>query len=203
GGTGNVVFSKASVGVSESAVFTIVVKVNSSAAENSGVTNTATAASSTADPNSNNNSDTAINNVITRADLAVTKTASPTPNVFAGNNITYTINLSNNGPSDAQTVTVTDAVPANTTLVSAVGTTGSGWSTHAGGLVVCAKAVVPAAESAVVAIVVKVNSNTANGATITNTATAATTTTDPTSSNDSSTATTTVQTAADLVVTKT
>ena len=32
------------------------------------------------------------------------------PTVFAGNNITYTINFVNNGPSDAQTVTVTDAV---------------------------------------------------------------------------------------------
>src|SRR5436853_126836 len=188
GGTGNVVFSKASVGVSESAVFTIVVKVNSSAAENSGVTNTATAASTTADPNSNNNSDTAINNVITRADLAVTKTASPTPNVFAGSNITYTINLSNNGPSDAQTVTVTDAVPANTSLVSAVVTTGTGWSTNTSGPIVFSKSVVIAGESAVFTIVVKVNSNTASGTVISNTATTATTTTDPNSANNSSTA---------------
>ena len=59
------------------------------------------------------------------ADLAVTKTDSPDP-VFAGNNITYTINFVNNGPSDAQTVRSPIAVPANTTFVSAVVTTGSG-----------------------------------------------------------------------------
>src|SRR5581483_2309283 len=134
-----------------------------------------------------------------------------------GNNITYTINFSNNGPSDAQTVTVTNPITANTTFVSAVVTTGSGWTTTAppvGGSapgktqpkasnVVFSKGTVATGETAVFTIVLKVNSNTTSGTVISNTATAATTTTDPTAGNSSATATTTVQTQADLALTKT
>ena len=126
----------------------------------------------------------------------------------AGANLTYTINFVNNGPSDAAAVTVTDAVPANTTFVSATVTTGSGWSTSAPavggtGNVVFSKAIVASGETAVFTIVVHVNANTASGATITNSATAASTTGDPTPANNTGTATTTVQTQADLAVTKT
>ena len=56
--------------------------------------------------------------VIQSADLAVTTTDSPDPAV-AGGDITYTITLSNAGPDDAQNVTLTDVIPANTTFVSA------------------------------------------------------------------------------------
>jgi uncharacterized repeat protein (TIGR01451 family) len=207
GGTGNVVFSKATVPNGETAVFTIVVKVNASTANGTTITNTATAASTTSDPTPGNNSDTATTTVNTQADLAVTKSDSPDP-VIAGANITYTINFVNNGPSDAQTVTVTDAVPANTTFVSATVTTGTGWGTTAPavggtGNVVFSKATVAAAETAVFTIIVKVNSNTADGTVISNSATAATTTTDPTSGNNTGTATTTVQARADLSITKT
>src|SRR4029079_8412368 len=132
---------------------------------------------------------------------------SPDP-VTAGNNLTYTINFKNNGPSDAQTVTVTDAVPANATFVSAVVSTGSGWSTSSPavggtGNVVFSKATVAAGEAATFTIVVKVASGTPSGATITNSATAASVTTDPTPANNTGTATTTVQTSADIAVTKT
>ncbi len=207
GGTGNVVFSKSTVSAGETAVFTMVVKVNTSAANGATITNSATAASATSDPTPGNNTGTATTTVQTMADLAVTKTDSPDP-VIAGNNITYTINFTNNGPSDAQTVTVTDAVPANTTFVSATVTTGSGWSTSAPavggtGNVVFSKGAVSAGETAVFTVVVKVNSTTADGATITNTATAASATTDPTPGNNSATATTTVQMMADIAVVKT
>src|SRR5262249_19700435 len=152
------------------------------------ISNSATAASTTNDPDSSNNTATATTTVQTQADIAVTKSDSPDP-VIAGNNITYTINFVNNGPSDAQTVTVTYAVPANTTFVSATVTTGTGWSTSAPavggtGNVVFSKATVAASETAVFTIVVKVNSNTADGATISNSVTAATTTTDTNSGNN-------------------
>src|SRR5262249_35356117 len=127
---GSVTFSKATVAAGETAVFTIVVKVGSGVAQGTVITNTATAATATTDPNSANNSATATTDVIVRADLAVTKSDSPDP-VIAGNNLTYTINYINNGPSDAQTVTVTDAVPANATFVSASVAVGAGWSTSA------------------------------------------------------------------------
>ena len=121
GGTGNIVFTKALVAASETATFTIVVKVNANVVSGTTITNTATAATSSLDTNSVNNAATATTSTATSADLEmVSKTDTPDP-VTAGNNITYTINFRNNGPSDAQTVTVTDAVPVNTTFVSAGG----------------------------------------------------------------------------------
>lgn len=50
------------------------------------------------------------------ADLAISKTG-PTQAV-AGGSVTYTMTLTNNGPDDAQTVVVKDAVPAHTAFVS-------------------------------------------------------------------------------------
>jgi uncharacterized repeat protein (TIGR01451 family) len=206
GGTGNVMFSKASVGTTETATFQIVVKVNSSAADGSTITNTATAASATTDSTPGNNSATATTTVQTQADVSVTKSDSPDP-VIPGNNITYAINFTNSGPSNAQSVTVTDAVPVNTTFASASVTVGSGWSTIAPavggtGNVVFSKATVAVGETATIQIVVNVNANTPNNTTITNTVTAATNTTDPVPGNNSATATTTAVSEADLAVTK-
>ncbi|MFL6275770.1 MAG: HYR domain-containing protein, partial [Blastocatellia bacterium] len=204
---GPIVFSKATVAAGETAVFTIVVKVNSNTANGATITNSATAATTTTDPTPGNNTGTATTTVQTQADLAVTKSDSPDP-VFAGSNLTYTINFSNAGPSDAQTVTITDAVPANTTFVSAVVTTGSGWTIPSPpavggtGTVTFTKATVAAGETAVFTMVVKVDAATPNNSTITNTATAATVTTDSNSGNNSATATTTVIAQADLAVTK-
>ncbi len=199
GGTGNVVFSKASVANGETAVFQIVVKVDTGTANGATITNTATAASDTPDPNGANNTATATTTVVAQADLAVTKSDSPDP-VAAGQNITYTINFVNNGAGNATNVTVTDAVPANTTFVSASVVTGTGWSVSAPsvggtGNVVFSKASTANGETAVFQIVVNVNSATAGGTIISNTVTAASSTPDPNSANNTATATTTVNTA--------
>ena len=53
------------------------------------------------------------------ADLAVGKTAAAT--VYATSNLTYHISVTNLGPSSAGSVTVTDALPAGVTFVSASG----------------------------------------------------------------------------------
>ena len=50
----------------------------------------------------------------TSADLSVAKTGPST--VTAGTNLTYTVTVSNSGPSDAQLVSLTDAIPAGTTF---------------------------------------------------------------------------------------
>jgi uncharacterized repeat protein (TIGR01451 family) len=137
----------------------------------------------------------------------VSKTDMPDP-VIAGNNITYTIQFRNNGPNTATNVTVTDAVPMNTTFVSAMVTSGSGWmrtdSVMAGGMgnIVFAKPTVANGETAEFQITVKVNSSAADGSMITNTATADSNVSDPTPANDSKTAMTTVSRQVDLVVTK-
>src|SRR5207249_833597 len=107
------------------------VKVNTNVTSGTIITNTATAATTSLDTVSANNSANATTTVQTNADLQITsKTDTPDP-VTASQNITYAISFQNNGPSDAQTVTVTDAIPAGTTFILAQVTTGSGWSTTA------------------------------------------------------------------------
>ncbi|HJQ26446.1 MAG TPA: Ig-like domain-containing protein, partial [Blastocatellia bacterium] len=130
GGTGNIVFEKSPAGPVANggmAQFTVVVQVDPATAGGTVITNNAVATSDTPDGTPANNTGTTTTTAQAQADLALTKSDSPDP-VIAGNNITYTINFVNNGPGTAQTVTVTDAVPANTTFVSAVVTTGSGWT---------------------------------------------------------------------------
>ena len=58
------------------------------------------------------------------ADVSVTKTDSPDP-VIVGNNLTYTLNVHNAGPTAAAAVTLTDPLPAGLTLVSATTTKGT------------------------------------------------------------------------------
>src|SRR6185295_3453605 len=205
GGTGPINCTKATLAAGGSAIFTLVVTVAPSTADGATISNTATAATTTTDPSGGNNSATATTAVQTRADLSVTKTDSPDP-VTAGTNLTYTITLTNNGPSDAQAVSLADSVPASTTFVSL--TVPAGWScttpaVGGTGPINCTKATLAAGGSAIFTLVVTVAPSTADGATISNTATAATTTTDPSGGNNSATATTAVQTRADLSVTKT
>src|SRR5205823_4697500 len=69
------------------------------------------------DSNPANNSDTDTDSIVSQADLAVTKGDNPDP-VRAGMNLTYTITVSNTGPSDANAVQLSDMVPTNTTFVS-------------------------------------------------------------------------------------
>ncbi len=64
------------------------------------LSNSATVSSTTSDPVAANNTDTETTTVNASADLRVTKSDSPDP-VFAGNNVTYTITVYNDGPSDA------------------------------------------------------------------------------------------------------
>src|SRR5204862_6298697 len=73
-------------------------------------------------PDSTNNNGSAPASRVTTvvgeiADLAVAKTGPAT--VVAVNPITYTITVTNNGPSDASAVVVQDTLPAGVTFVSA------------------------------------------------------------------------------------
>src|SRR5207245_3255172 len=64
------------------------------------------------------------------ADLSITKTDNPDP-VNAGATLTYTVTVTNGGPSTAANVQVTDNLPAGVTFQSASGT---GWTcVQAGG----------------------------------------------------------------------
>lgn len=131
------------------------------------------------------------------ADLAVAKADAPDP-VTIGENVTYTITVTNNGPDTATGVTVTDPLPAGSALVSASASQGSCSGTTT---VSCDLGSLANGASATVTIVVM---TTAVG-TLSNTAAASASTADPTSANNAASAATTVKPppTADLVIAKT
>ena len=95
------------------ASFAIEVTVNPDARE--AVTNVAEVTSSTADTNAANDTVSLATIAATRADLGVEKTDWPDP-VVSSNVITYTIAVTNPGPSYAWDVVVTDSLPAGVTI---------------------------------------------------------------------------------------
>ena len=202
GAGGTVTCSIASLDLT-SPLFTLVVKVDPSTANGTVLSNTATASASTSDPNPGDESETAPTTVAASADLAVTKVDTPDP-VNAGSNITYTIAATNNGPSDAANVTLSDTLPANTTFVSL--SSPGGWScttpaVGGTGVVSCSIATLSAG-SDVFTLVVAVDPSTANGTTISNTATVSSSTTDSNGGNNSATSSTFVSSASDVHPTK-
>ena len=75
------------------------------------------------DPNLDNNTvEVPLNAQL--ADLAVTKVAD-VPNPPHGSNVTYTITIINNGPSDASGIVLGDQLPYNQTFISALPSQGS------------------------------------------------------------------------------
>jgi uncharacterized repeat protein (TIGR01451 family) len=186
-----------------SAQFTLTAKIGNAVS----ITNTATASSDNADPDTEDNSSSVTTTVTQSADVSITKTDSPDP-VLAGGNITYTVTISNAGASDAQTVSFTDAVPANTTFVSTNQNSGPTFlcaTPPSGGTgnVTCAIATLPAGASATFDIIVRANSNLTTGSTITNSVTAASTTPDPNTENNTAETTTSVIGVPDLTINKT
>ena len=124
------------------------------------------------------------------ADLAITKTDSPDP-VIAGNDLTYTVTVTNNGPDTATSVTVTDNLPAETTFVSC-SSTGGGVCAGSGSNQTVTFASLASGQSETITFVANVSCSVADGTAINNTATVSSFTSDPDTTNDSATATTTV-----------
>lgn len=119
---------------------------------------------------------------VAKSDLSLVKSG-PTL-VTEGGNFSYTLTVTNNGPDPATGVTVTDAIPANTTFVSA----GAGCSEVAG-TVTCTVASLAVGASAAFTITVTAGSV---GTEIVNTATVAGVEADPNPTNNSSTIHTTL-----------
>jgi uncharacterized repeat protein (TIGR01451 family) len=79
----------------------------------------------TDDPNTDTSPDPTVTQV-PLSDLVITKTASPNP-VLSGGTLTYTLTVTNYGPTTAPAVTVTDILPVGLSFVSADnGTNNSG-----------------------------------------------------------------------------
>ncbi len=186
GSTGNVVCSIVTLNGGATANFSMVVKVNAGVANGTAISNTVTANSASSDPNSANNSATAVTIVgaTVVADLSVTNTASPNP-VLAGSNITYTQVVTNTGSAGATAATFAEATPLNTTFVSIVKP--AGW-TCTSPPVSCTNPNVGAGSTGTFTVVYTVTAGTASGTVITDTATA-NATNDAFSGDNSATAT--------------
>jgi uncharacterized repeat protein (TIGR01451 family) len=201
GNNGNVNCSIGNFASGASAQFTLTANIVPSFVGS--LSNTATISGQNADTNSNNNSATAVTTVSGSADLTINKTGPASAN--AGTNITYTVTLTNSGPSNAANVSLTDAVPANTTFVSETQTTGPTFScttpaVGGTGTITCTLGSMPVT-SATFSITVNINAG-ASG-TITNTANVSSTTADPNPSGNTPTVNTTVTRSADVAVVKT
>jgi uncharacterized repeat protein (TIGR01451 family) len=180
-----------------STTLTLVVTVNSSTLPGT-ITNTATVSGNVNDTVGENNIATAETGVITSADLIINKTGFPDP-VIAGTDLSYTIAATNNGPSDASGVVVTDTLPAGVTYKSS--------DTHGKGTYVSSTGIwsgfnLVTGTSATLDLVVTVNSSTLAG-TITNAAIISAQTNDPNTTNNSVQTSTVVTTRTDLAVAKT
>ncbi|MFZ2098783.1 MAG: DUF11 domain-containing protein, partial [Anaerolineales bacterium] len=115
-------------------------------------------------------------------DLAITKTGDPEP-VKVGDELTYTLLVTNDGPQDATGVTVADTLPAGVTFVSA-----SAGCTEMGGVVTCDVGDLAAAEVAELTILVTPDME----GSITNSATVTGAELDPDLENNTATQDTTV-----------
>ena len=122
-----------------------------------------------------------------RADIAVTKTATdPGPDgTFAeGETLTYTIGVTNNGPSRATNVVVTDTLPSGFTFSSV--SPGAPTCTLSGSTVTCTYAAINRGATNSITITGTITTNTTQ---LTNTASATRNEVDPDSSNDSASVT--------------
>lgn len=169
--------------------------VSPSAAGN--LVNTASVSSSTPDPDPDNNQSTVTTPITSSANLSVVKLSRPNPAV-AGRLLTYTVVISNAGPSDAQNVTLADDVPSSLDNVEFSTDNGDSWSPW-----VSPYAVGTVSAGAAVPILIRGTVGPAAIGSISNTAVVDSTTPDPDPSDNSSTDTTSVDTLADLAIEKT
>ncbi len=203
GSGGTVTCTIASLPASASASFTLTAHIPP---ESGGTEyqNTVTVTSTTPDPNTENN--TGVAGVIaSAADVGITKTG-PTTGT-AGNQISWTLTLSNAGPDTAVDATFSDQLPSGTTFFSVVQNNGLEGVCNTppqgtNGIVSCTTTLISGA-SAQFTLTATISSNVANGTVLSNTATATSASSDPNPENNSSTFQTTVETSANVSVTKT
>lgn len=176
------------------ATFTFVMNVSPSATGS--VENTASISATTPDPAGGNNSSTVVSTIVA-ADLDVFKAGPDT--VVAGSDVTYYVTLTNNGPSTATNVSLSDPIPAGMTFVSA--TQNNGPTFICNSAITCTIASFESGASAMFTFVMNVPPSAT--APVSNTASVTSSTADQVPANNSYTVPSSVAHSADLGVTKT
>ena len=191
----------ASLLAGSSATFTVVFHIPPATPPGTFFTNVATVSSPT-DPNSENDSSTAVTSTPPppQADLGVNK--SGPPSATPDSDVSYTITVTNGGPDPASDVTLSDTLPGTMTFVSFTQNSGPAMSCTPGTTTTCTATTFPAGGTAVFTLVGHIPAGTSSGASFTNTATVSSTTSDPNPVNDTSSTLLIVRTA-DVSVTKT
>jgi uncharacterized repeat protein (TIGR01451 family) len=169
------------------------------------VTNTASLTATSVDPVTGNNAASTVTNVNVQADLRITKTDGISE-IAPGRPVTYTITVTNLGPSDAPGTRVVDSFPAALTGVTWVcnASPGSSCAPGAGGTGNIDRVVSLAADGSVTYTATATVSPAVTG-TLTNTATVQPPAgiPDPVAGNNTATDTDTLTPVADLSITKT
>ncbi|HMZ19967.1 MAG TPA: DUF11 domain-containing protein [Blastocatellia bacterium] len=202
-GNVNLVNEPVSLTVGGTATFAVTVTVSSQATGT--VTNTASVAApnGVTDPNSANDSASDTDTLVVTADLAITKTDNATT-VTAGNQVTYTIVVTNNGPSMVTDATVTDTLPAQLSNATWTCTAVPGASCGSAGGTgsINAKVTLAASTTATFTLTATIANNAIGTLSNTATITVPSGATDPTPGNNSATDTSTVVGLADLRIAK-
>ena len=159
------------------------------------ISNTSAIAGAEIDPNPVNDTSTVSADVTQVADVSILKTSSPT-STQPGDQVVWTLSATNDGPSTALDVVISDVLPAGVTFVSA-----SPGCSNVAGTVTCNVGDIPSGQQRQVTITVSINVGAPS--TVTNTATVDSDTDDPDPTDNSSTSSVSVAESADLNLTKT
>ncbi len=164
------------------------------------IVNTAEVSGKEFDPELENNHSTKRTPIGGSADLSITKRG-PSQPVLLGSTFSYSLEVDNEGPSDATEVEVTDELPKDLEFVVAAAPEGTTCG-EAGGIVTCELGtILPGSPTVVIDVTVKAIGLPAGGK-VSNTAKVSSPTPDPEPGNDESTAETPVLPSADLAITK-
>ncbi len=191
------------LGIAESVIVTYRMRVASEAAAGSVLANDFRVAGTAATSGfavTGVSNETSLTVIDDDADLSIVKTVSPTT-LIAGQSAAYTLRVDNAGPGSAESVVVTDSIPAGLTLVSA---TGLGWScVETAPTVRCTRPDLPAGATAPpITVAVTIDEEASDSGAITNTATVSSETPDPDPSGNTSSVTAPINRSADLAISK-
>jgi uncharacterized delta-60 repeat protein/uncharacterized repeat protein (TIGR01451 family) len=180
---GQITWNAGTLAINAGATLTIAVRPNAAGS----IINTCFVSANETDPNFNNNAATVATPVNSAtADLILSLVDAPDP-VWLGNNVTYTLTVTNAGPATATGVTITDTLPPTVVVISA---TPGGYTVSSGVLTFTNLGSIISGAQAVATIVVK----TTVGGTITNSALVTSQVTDPLKANNSASVKTVVET---------